>query len=161
MLTAKERLRQKLKQRKQSPISSQIKIVAAESGEEKVLSFAQERLWFLSRLMGNAPVYNIPLGIRLAGCLDTEALRLSLQSIIHRHQALRTRFSERDGRVVQTIKQPEELPLEIETVYDNGKLKNIIQQERRYCFDLEQDSLYRIRLLHDCSGINSAKMPGE
>src|SRR4029077_20429789 len=42
------------------------------------LSFAQQRLWFLSQLEPNSSSYNESNGIRLVGPLDLEALRHAL-----------------------------------------------------------------------------------
>ncbi|HZF09879.1 MAG TPA: non-ribosomal peptide synthase/polyketide synthase [Thermoanaerobaculia bacterium] len=65
------------------------------------LSFAQERLWFLDRLAPGSAVYNIPLVLRLVGELDRAALAWSLGEVVQRHEVLRTRFIEVDGRAAQ------------------------------------------------------------
>ncbi|HEX3129772.1 MAG TPA: amino acid adenylation domain-containing protein, partial [Thermoanaerobaculia bacterium] len=71
------------------------------------LSFAQERLWFLDRLEPGNPVYNMPMGLRLAGALDVAALERSIGEIVRRHQALRTTFPEVDGEPRQVIGEAE------------------------------------------------------
>jgi hypothetical protein len=67
------------------------------------LSFAQQRLWFLNRLMPENPSYNAPIGVRLKGSLDIRALELSLNDIIDRHEALRTSFVTSSDRPAQII----------------------------------------------------------
>src|SRR5262249_19780063 len=67
------------------------------------LSFAQERLWFLSQLDGASGAYHVPLGLRLQGVLDSGALRRALDRIVARHEALRTTFGQQEGRPVQRI----------------------------------------------------------
>ncbi len=65
------------------------------------LSFAQQRIWFLDRLMPGEPIYNIPGGVRLLGRLDYGLLAWSLRAIVNRHEVLRTAFIEIDGEPVQ------------------------------------------------------------
>src|SRR5688572_14534173 len=53
------------------------------------LSFSQERLWFIDQLEGSTQ-YHIPVVLRLDGAVNKEALSFSLQSIVQRHEILRT-----------------------------------------------------------------------
>ena len=61
--------------------------------EELPLSYAQQRLWFLDQLEPNSPFYNISLALHLAGNLQVDVLKQSLQEIIQRHESLRTNFA--------------------------------------------------------------------
>src|SRR5262249_54196236 len=70
---------------------------------EMPLSFAQQRLWFLSQLQPPAGVYNIPAALRLSGRLDIAALESSLNEIIRRHDSLRTTFGSSNGRAFQRV----------------------------------------------------------
>ncbi|GAB3742807.1 hypothetical protein GCM10027598_75190 [Amycolatopsis oliviviridis] len=67
------------------------------------LSPAQQRLWFLYRLEGATPTYNIPLAWRLYGELDADALRAAIGDIVERHETLRTVFVEEGDVVTQRI----------------------------------------------------------
>ncbi len=116
------------------------------------LSFAQERLWFLNHLEGNAASYNIPSALRLNGDLNLVAFEKALTTIIHRHESLRTSFSE-VGEMAQQVIHPEvifqselidlqQLPeCERESV-----LKEQLTQAKTRPFDLEQAPLLRVCL---------------
>ncbi|MFE7526051.1 condensation domain-containing protein [Kitasatospora sp. NPDC057542] len=57
-----------------------------------LLSFAQQRLWFLDRLRPGRPDHNVPTAVRLRGRLDQEALVRALTEVVRRHEVLRGRI---------------------------------------------------------------------
>ncbi|WP_228821914.1 MULTISPECIES: non-ribosomal peptide synthetase [Nocardia] len=67
-------------------------LTRAERPEQVPLSLAQQRMWVLNQLDPASAAYNLPFAIRLAGALDTDALRLAVEDVLVRHEALRTRF---------------------------------------------------------------------
>ncbi|RBL90546.1 non-ribosomal peptide synthetase [Chitinophaga flava] len=64
-------------------------ITAVERPSHIPLSFGQERLWFIDRLQGSQQ-YHMVASLRLKGNLNATALETALQTIISRHEALRT-----------------------------------------------------------------------
>jgi amino acid adenylation domain-containing protein len=79
-------------------------LVRAAREEAPLLSFAQQRLWFLHRLDPASAVYNLPVAFRLAGPLDPAALEAALDEVFRRHEALRTTFAQgADGEPRQAV----------------------------------------------------------
>jgi aryl carrier-like protein len=100
------------------------------------LSFAQQRLWFLWMLDGPSATYNMQRAWRLQGELNRALLRRSLHEIISRHEALRTRFEEREGDPCQVIDPVREVTLREDVVADEVKARGIVKEEAGKPFDL-------------------------
>src|SRR5579885_1355294 len=79
--------------------------------EHLPLSFAQQRLWFLEQLVETGAAYIISLATRISGSLDKVALQAALNTILARHEVLRTTFDTVAGEPVQIIHPHLELPL--------------------------------------------------
>ncbi|MBM7114473.1 amino acid adenylation domain-containing protein [Archangium primigenium] len=69
-------------------------------------SSSQRRLWFLERLEPGLATYHMPFALHLAGTLDVSALGTSLDTLIERHEALRTSFEEESGGEVSQVVHP-------------------------------------------------------
>ncbi|WP_420127936.1 non-ribosomal peptide synthase/polyketide synthase, partial [Longimicrobium sp.] len=117
------------------------------------LSFAQQRLWFLEQLGSLGSTYHIPMGMRLRGGLDGDALRRALDRIVARHEALRTTFPAVDGEPVQRIAPAEGSALrlvehDLHAAPDaEDRLVRIMSEEAAAPFDLAQGPLIRGRLV--------------
>jgi len=117
------------------------------------LSFAQQRLWFLDRLEPASPLYNMPTAVRLRGRLAPDALAAAFSAIVRRHEALRTRFRQQDGRPVQVVVEEAAVPLPVLDLAGlpaagrEGEAARLARAEARRLFDLEQGPLLRFALV--------------
>jgi amino acid adenylation domain-containing protein len=117
------------------------------------LSFAQQRLWFLYQLAPDNPFYNVPTAIHLKGRLNCAALERSLQEIVRRHDALRTRFTTVDGEPVQIVESGvsvdlSKVNLQTVAVSDRERVsQQLATAEAQRPFNLTTDALLRVTLL--------------
>ncbi|MCT7013855.1 condensation domain-containing protein, partial [Salmonella enterica] len=61
------------------------------------LSFAQERLWIIDRLVDDKALYNASMIFNLRGPLNAALLEQSIVEVMRRHDVLRTGFVDRQG----------------------------------------------------------------
>ncbi|MGI2902885.1 amino acid adenylation domain-containing protein [Tolypothrix sp. VBCCA 56010] len=120
---------------------------------ELPLSFAQQRLWFLTQLEPESPLYNMPAAIRLEGQLNLTALQQSFNEILCRHEALRTNFKTVEGRPIAVISSMTRLLLpildlsELPLNQQDGTVRQLALVEAQQLFDLKSELLLRVRLL--------------
>ncbi|SKA37110.1 amino acid adenylation domain-containing protein [Chitinophaga eiseniae] len=77
-------------------------IVAGKRPPRIPLAFSQERLWFIDQMNGTL-AYHVPLAVRLKGTLDEAGLSFALQTIVDRHEALRTVIRQEHGVPYQQL----------------------------------------------------------
>ncbi|HWM91848.1 MAG TPA: amino acid adenylation domain-containing protein [Thermoanaerobaculia bacterium] len=115
------------------------------------LSFAQERVWFLTQLSPGNWAYNFQFSVRFRGPLRPAVLEASLSEVIRRHEVLRTTFPAVDGRPAQLVHPPwrAEIPIvDLRLAPEREALANqLVQQEIRKPFDLERLPLLRWLLI--------------
>ncbi len=118
------------------------------------LSFAQQRLWFLDQFTPGSTVYNMPSATRLRGRLDVRSLAASLNTIVQRHEVLRTSFpAGPDGQPFQAIAPSLELPLNLIDLSALPEQKreeeclHYARKEEQQLFDLAHGPLLRFTLL--------------
>jgi len=78
-------------------------ISARSSGASAPLSFPQERLFLLDRIMPGIPAYNVPRLMRVRSTLDVDALQRAFDAIVARHDILRTQVRLEGGVPVQEV----------------------------------------------------------
>ncbi|MDJ0732574.1 MAG: amino acid adenylation domain-containing protein [Nostocaceae cyanobacterium] len=128
-----------------------------ENGETEVYvfpaSFGQKRLWFLDQLEPGSPFYNLPFAVRLKGNLNIPILEKSFQTIVERHEALRTALITVNGEPVQAIAPEIKLTIPVvdlegfpESERENQALQ-IATQEAQSPFVLSEFPLVRVKLL--------------
>jgi amino acid adenylation domain-containing protein/non-ribosomal peptide synthase protein (TIGR01720 family) len=121
--------------------------------EELPQSLAQNRLWITWQLDPHSSAYTIPGALHLRGELDEEALRASFQQLIQRHEALRTRFYERDGQGFQRVEAATDFALQVIDLSDlpaaerQARAQQIREDEARTQFDLEKGPLLWVTLV--------------
>ncbi|WP_330214017.1 non-ribosomal peptide synthetase [Pseudomonas sp. Z18(2022)] len=128
-------------------------IQALSRQEDLPQSLAQNRLWITWQLDPQSSAYTIPGGLRLRGELDEDAVRSSFQQLIQRHEALRTRFFERDGQGFQRVDAKVEFDLQVIDLSDlpaaerEARANQIREDEARTQFDLEKGPLLWVTLV--------------
>ncbi|MFJ9471263.1 condensation domain-containing protein [Streptomyces caniferus] len=106
----------------------------------------QERIWFAERLEPGTTLYNVPLCWRVDGHLDRAVLERALALLVERHEILRTRFVQDDGRLLQMVGEPWAPGVE-GTDLAEGDLASWVQEAAGRPFDVESGRLLRAALL--------------
>ncbi|MEV1121219.1 amino acid adenylation domain-containing protein [Actinosynnema sp. NPDC049800] len=115
--------------------------------EDEVFRFpassGQRRLWLVDQLLPASPVYNIGWRVGIDGPLDAEALRVALNALVARHEALRTRFAAEDGVPVQVVSAALTVPL----ARLSGDVDAVVREEVARPFALHGGPLLRAGLV--------------
>ncbi|HIF6659724.1 TPA: amino acid adenylation domain-containing protein, partial [Serratia marcescens] len=131
-----------------APAQEPLPILPVARDGELPLSFAQQRLWFLTQLKGMSETYHIPLALRLHGRLDRQALQHSLDALYARHESLRSRFITREDRPQVQILPANGLPLAFHDLRRHpAQADTLCRQAATQPFDLTQGPLVRAALI--------------
>lgn len=113
------------------------------------LSYGQEAVWFLAAMASKSTAYHISRALEVTGTVDVPALRRSLDLLIARHSALRTRFEMVDGIPHQSFDSSRTVLFEGEDLgeMESSQVSLHLETLAWRPFNLEKDSLVRIHLL--------------
>ena len=133
---------------------SLLPIVSQKSEKRRMLSYAQQRHWFLWQLEPLNTAYHLNGALRLTGRLDVEALRSSFQVLVARHESLRTVFQANEEGMPQQVIQAQgkvDIPLiDLSSLPVEQREKNAQEEASRIGitpFDLTQGPLLRVALI--------------
>ncbi|CAN5397455.1 hypothetical protein BH11BAC3_BH11BAC3_00550 [soil metagenome] len=114
------------------------------------LSFSQQSLSFIDQLQGSLQ-YHIPTVLRLKGNVDKNALQFAFNTIICRHEVLRTTIQQVDGTGYQQINELTDFNLSViigaEFIGDEIKLQECITGLIDIPFNLAKDYMLRADLI--------------
>ncbi|MEM1254712.1 MAG: amino acid adenylation domain-containing protein [Cyanobacteria bacterium P01_H01_bin.21] len=117
------------------------------------LSFSQQRLWFLNQFEPENPFYNVPSALHLRGKLDISALDRAFQTLVQRHEILRTTIDDTTEQPQQVIHPQGTVTLTHIDISSTpadvrwSKAKHLANQEAGRPFDLRQGPFMRVTLL--------------
>ena len=120
---------------------------------ELPLSYGQEQLWFIDQFAKGNVTYNLAFSLDIRGSLDLAALNRSLDRLVARHAALRTRLVSEAGIPRQVIDPPRPLalrPIELtgpDQAARERQLAAIEGEEPLTPFDLSTGPLFRVQLV--------------
>ena len=133
-------------------LEGNIEIIAVEkqsfnSEEDQVLSYAQNRLWFVYQYdKANSAVYNIPMVFEMDKSVDKEKLKESLLFVVQKHEALRTTIEENEnGITYQSVKAISDNLIQEEIYSSKSDVEEKILSAIRYSFQLDKELPIQIK----------------
>lgn len=126
-------------------------IPRVESKKYYTASPAQKRMYYMHLLHEESTDFNITNALEINGEVNVERLKNSFQTLIERHESLRTSFELREDGVFQLINEQVQLNLEIIKQGNDKSIEQLFYDFVRP-FDLSDPSLLRCGLLQHDSG---------
>ncbi|WP_460146266.1 amino acid adenylation domain-containing protein [Pseudomonas sp. H3_H08] len=126
------------------------------------LSFEQQRLWFLEQLSAGGGEYNVVSAVQLDGELNVQALQSALNSVVQRHEILRSRIvRDTDGELALIVEPQVAITLQVTPLQaaSDEQWQQLtdaaIHAETGRRFDLAAEVPVRATLLQRSGGVQS------
>src|SRR5690606_5363204 len=115
------------------------------------LSYGQQRLWFIAQLDPANNAYNMGETVWLRDHIDAAALQSAIDSLVARHEVLRTTFIEEDGQPAAVIHPARTIALTLVDLRGHSAALALAQEQVvaqiEQPFDLSNGPLLRIMLI--------------
>ncbi|RDH44711.1 hybrid non-ribosomal peptide synthetase/type I polyketide synthase [Zooshikella ganghwensis] len=137
-----------------SPYITSSHIPSLPSQANYALSIAQRRLWLACQTQALNTAYNVHAAYQLTGEINITAFKHALNTLIERHEILRTNFIFTEGEPRQVVHDSIDPPLTIlfESLPEpenNEQLHSYYQKEASYSFNLAAEPLFHITVFID------------
>lgn len=117
------------------------------------LSYSQQRLWVFEQLEPGSSTYVVTKALQFEGHLDIPALQKALDTLVKRHEILRTVFLEVLGEPCQMVQPPRAVAMPLVDLSDRDAASQealwheMMNQEDHQPFNLQQDLMLRAKLV--------------
>ncbi len=117
------------------------------------LSFAQQRLWVLDQLVPDSAFYTESSALRFQATIDPALLERAINTIVDRHEVLRTTLIEQNGQPVAQVPEQVHIPLAVTDLSGHSagdqqaEILRLATEDARRPFDLARGPLLRTSLL--------------
>ena len=134
------------------PLAANLTVPRIERKEALLPSLSQQRLWFASQVGESGLEFIFPYALRLIGSLDRDAMRLAINTVVQRHEVLRTNFVAREGEPFQVIREEFSFDLAMEQIEgaDKAEREQALTAALARCveipFALDSDLMLRAHL---------------
>jgi len=106
------------------------------------LSFGQQQLWFIDQMEGSVQ-YHVPLVLRIDRTLSQELLEKALQTLVNRHEILRTVIRQHEGTAFQQVLEAGRWKLDTVEIMEEQKTETLISGLISMPFNLSEDHMLR------------------
>jgi amino acid adenylation domain-containing protein len=131
--------------------------------EQLPLSYAQTRFWLLEQLLPGERTHFIPVAVEISGPLQTALLQSACQSVIQRHEILRTVYRQNEsGEPFQLILASPPSPwslIQIPDHFTETDLSDSLRDHARLAFDWQNAPPLRITLFVWSDSQSQSKKP--
>ena len=116
---------------------------------EYQLSATQQALWFLQQMAPESTAYNVAVAMRATSSLDAAIVRQTLETLIQRHDSLRTTFELREDQPIQKVHARSEVHFEeIDGIgWDDIEVQRKLVEMAHRPFDLTNGPVVRAFLV--------------
>ena len=143
-----------------SSVSSYDQIVKAPVQAFYNLSHAQKRLWFLSQFEEASLGYNLDWAYRFEGDFDVQAWNKAYQTVVERHESLRTVFVDVNNEPKQLVLPADPQVFFVEFIDLQGQeniseqVSQYVNKETRKSFDLSRGPLIRAKVIKTAADVH-------
>lgn len=123
------------------------------AGSERLLSFAQQRLWFMEQLNGASSAYNLPTAFRFKGELNVSAFTAAFAEFVSRQEVMRSKIYAEDNVHAKPVISDKGamLPLLDWSTEDKSTLEakfvDYYSKKQKHVFSLQDFPLYVAELI--------------
>lgn len=119
-----------------------------EVDRELPMSYSQSRFFFLKSFVEDKTAFNVTPVFELHGRLRVEDFTRAVETVMQRHQALRTFFfTNADKKGMQGIWKKSSIRLERHLVSDETEIEAAKEQMRSHIFNIAEGEIIRVQLL--------------